>query len=170
NAASFLKPDSFYTVNMAGAGGFPATSYKDALFLAADFTVKNPDLEGNGPLVHGTDFTVEWNPSVSVNKPTADRLVSGDILGVIWLLDATGAPTHMCPTIHSAGKFTIPGSAITEYQDIAKARGFDGTKMILLRDSIAHQVVRLPTADPTTNKRRIDMLTMVSWAQLMDVQ
>lgn len=169
DAAAFLKPDSAYTVNFGGAGTFPATSFKDALFLAADFTVTMPTLEENGPLKAGTDFPVKWNPSVSANLPSKTGLIGGDVLGVTWLVDTTGAPTHMCPVAHSAGQFTIPGTAITEYKAIAQSRGLPSNKMILLRNSIVHQLVRLPTPD-TTNQRRVDMLTLVCWAQLMDVQ
>jgi hypothetical protein len=41
----------------------------------------------------------------------------------------------------------------------------------MLRNAIAHRIVRLPlTANAATNKRRIDMITLECWAQLMDVQ
>jgi hypothetical protein len=41
--------------------------------------------------------------------------------------------------------------------------------MLLLRSSIVHKLSRLPNGDPN-NKRRIDMLSVMCWAQLMDVQ
>jgi hypothetical protein len=167
-AELFLKPDSAYTVNLGGAGTFPATTYKDALFLAANFTVDMPTLEGDGPLTAGTDFPVKWNPQVSANLPPKTGLIGGDVLGVTWLVDTTGAPTHICPVAHSSGQFTIPGTAIAEYKQIAQSRGLPTTKMILLRNAIVHQVVRLPSAD-ATNQRRIDMLTVMCWAQLMNV-
>jgi hypothetical protein len=164
DAAKQQKTDSAYTVKFSGGTGAPAATMTDAIFLSGDFTVKNPGLEDNGPLVAGTDYKVEWNPGTSANLPEGDS-----VLGVTWLVDATGKPTHMCPTSHSDGSFTIPGSAITEYKAIATARGTPPNKMVLLRNAIVHKVQRLPTTD-TTNPRRIDMLSVNCWAQLMDVQ
>jgi hypothetical protein len=164
DAAKQQKLDSSYSVAFSGGSGAPAANMKDAIFLSSDFTVKNPGIEDNGPLVPGTDFKVEWNPTTSANLPEGDS-----VLGVTWLVDATGKPTHMCPVAHSAGTFTIPGSAITEFKMIAQARGVPTTKMILLRNAIVHKIQRLPTTD-TANARRIDMLSVNCWAQLMNVQ
>jgi hypothetical protein len=165
----FLKPDSAYTVNLGGSGAFPATTFTDALFLAAAFTVNSPTLDSNGPLIAGPGFPVKWNPQVSTNLPPRSGLIGGDVLGVTWLVDTTGAPTHMCPVAESAGQFTIPGSAITEYKAIALLRGLPTNKIILMRTAVVHQLSRLPNNN-AINKRRIDMLTLVSWVQLMDVQ
>jgi hypothetical protein len=77
----------------------------------------------------------------------------------------------MCVAPASAGGFVIPGATITEYQQIATARGHTPTKVVMLRNAIAHQVVRLPlTTGATTNRRRIDMISLACWVQLMDVQ
>jgi len=164
DAGANEKSDSSYTVKMGGAGDIPATTMTDAIFLAKDFTVKSPDIEDNGPLIAGTDFPVEWNPAVSANLPEGDT-----ILGVTWLVDTNGKPTHMCPTLHSEGRFVIPGAAITEYKAIATARGAVPTKMILLRNAIDHRLQRLPNGEDA-NPRRINMLSVNCWAQLMDVQ
>jgi hypothetical protein len=169
NADAFIKPNSSYSVKFGGSGTCAATTLPDALFLAENFTVKNPGLEDNGPLVPGTDFPVEWNPATSSNLPPTGQLVGGAVLGITWLVDETGAPTHMCPVAHADGHFTIPGSAITEYKAIATARGLHPNKMILLRNAVVHQLVKLPNGD-AKNERRVDMLTLLCWAQLMDVQ
>jgi hypothetical protein len=167
-AANYLKFDSPYTVKFGGGGSgssaIPATTFDAGLYLAANFDISSPGLEDNGPLVAGTDFTVHWTPSTTAGLPAGD-----EVNLITWLLDETGAPTHMCPVPMSQGSFTIPGTAITEYQAIAKARGLHPNKMILLRNGVIHQLRRLPNGS-TTNKRRIDMLTLVCWAQLMDVQ
>lgn len=164
DGAKFLKHNSSYTVNFGGAGTIPATSFPDGLFLSEAFTVSSPGLEDNGPMVAGTDFPVQWTPATSSNLPAGS-----DVQGVTWLVDAAGSPTHICPTTNAAGKFTIPGKAITEYKAIAQARGLPTTKVILLRNAIVHHLRRLPNGDDA-NKRRIDMLTVNCWAQLMDVQ
>jgi hypothetical protein len=169
NADAFIKPNSSYSVKFGGSATIPATTLPDALFLADTFTVKNPGLEDNGPLVAGTDFPVEWNPATSSNLPPAGQLVGGAVLGITWLVDVTGAPTHLCPVAHADGKFTIPGKAIQEYKDAAMARGQDPTHMILLRNAVVHQLVKLPNG-AANNPRRVDMLTLLCWAQLMDVQ
>jgi hypothetical protein len=164
-----LKPDSFYTVKFGGVtGGMPATTFTDGIYLAADYTsVQSPGIEDNGPLIAGTDFPVAWTPGNSANKP-AD-LFGGDVLGATWLLDVTGAPTHVCIVPASAGHFTIPGATITEYKAAALARGLATNKLIMLRNAIGHQILRLPSTD-ANNKRRIDMVTLECWAQVMDVQ
>jgi hypothetical protein len=164
-----LKPNSSYSVKFTGSGTVPATTLPDALFLAENFTVKNPDLESNGPLIAGTDFPVEWNPATSTNQPPAGQLVGGGVLGITWLVDTNGAPTHLCPVAHSDGHFTIPGQAITEYKAAAVARGTDPAHVILLRNAVVHQLVKLPNGE-ANNPRRVDMLTLLCWAQLMDVQ
>jgi hypothetical protein len=164
NANDNLKFNSSYTVNFSGNGSIPATTMTDAIFLSADFTVKNPDLEGNGPMKAGVDFPVEWNPVESSNLPAGS-----EVLGLTWLVDSNGSPTHLCPVAHSAGKFTIPGATITEYKQIAQARGTDPTKVILLRNAVVHRLQRLPNGD-ANNARRIDMLSVNCWAQLMDCQ
>lgn len=171
DVSALLKPDSYYSVTFGGvAGGMPATTFENAIYLAADYlAVSEPGLEDNGPLVAGEDFSVKWTPAVSVNKPAAADLVGGDILGLTWLVDMAGSPTHVCVTVADAGEFKIPGAAITEYRSIAQARGLSPDKMILLRNATTHTVVRLPNTD-ATNVRRVDMLSLECWAQLMDVQ
>jgi hypothetical protein len=164
NAADWLKFDSPYAVKFGGSAAVPATTFEGGLFLAAKYDVSSPSLEDNGPLIANTDFTVHWTPSTSANLPAGD-----DVNGLTWLVDVTGAPTHVCPAAMSAGQMTIPGKTIAEYQAIAKARGLPFNKMILLRNGVVHQLRRLPN-NSATNKRRIDMLTLVCWAQLMDVQ
>jgi hypothetical protein len=97
--------------------------------------------------------------------------VANTILGVTWLLDETGSPTHMCVAAVGDGKFTIPGATIKEYKDAAAARGRRTDQVVLLRNAIAHQVVRLPlTTGAATNRRRIDMISLECWVQVMNVQ
>jgi hypothetical protein len=164
NAADWLKFDSPYAVKFSGSSTVPATTFDSGLYLAAKFDVANPGLEDNGPMKAGTDFPVHWVPSTTAGLPTGD-----EVNVITWLVDMTGAPTHMCPVPMSQGNFTVPGSAIAEYQAIAKARGLPSNKMIMLRNGVIHQLRRLPN-NSTTNKRRVDMLTLVCWAQIMDVQ
>lgn len=164
NADDVLKPDSAYSVKFGGSATIPAATLPNALYLASKFDVSGPTLEENGPLVAGTDFTVHWTPTATPGLPMGD-----DEAVTTWLVDVTGGATHMCPMPFDAGQFTIPGKAIAEYQAIAKARGLPFNKMILLRNGVIHQLRRLPN-NSTTNKRRIDMLTLMCWAQLVDVQ
>jgi hypothetical protein len=172
DASVLLKNDSFYDVKFGGSATVPATTFPKAIYLAGEYvSVQTPALEDNGPLVAGTDFHVSWTPGISANKPPDTSLVAGGVLGVTWLLDVTGEPTHMCVALASDGTFKIPGSAITEYKQIATARGQTPTKVVMLRNAIAHQVVRLPlTTGAATNRRRIDMISLACWVQLMDVQ
>jgi hypothetical protein len=168
-AAAYLQPNSSYTIKMGGAGSVPATTITNGLFLANDFQVNSPTLEENGPLVAGTDYTVHWTPATSSNLPPTTEEVGGGVLGVTWLVDTTGAPTHVCPADHASGQFKIPGAAITEYKAIATSRGLPANKMILLRNAVVHRLTVLPNGD-AANKRRVDMLTLLCWAQLVDVQ
>src|SRR5262249_2875007 len=114
SAEKFLKPDSFYTIQLGGAGNIPATGFKDQIYLAKGMTVMSPDLEDNGPLKANTDYTVHWTPGGQGNAPAGT-----DILGVTWLVDSKGSPTHMCPVLESAGQFTIPAATIAEYRQVA---------------------------------------------------
>jgi hypothetical protein len=142
-----------------------------AIYLAADYpSVQNPGLENNGPLSATTDFAVAWTAGNSASQPPSSQLVAGVVLGVTWLLDVTGTPTHMCLVPAAASGFTIPKATIAEYKTAAAARGWPTNQVIMLRSAIAHQVVRLPLTAGTTNKRRIDMVSLESWLQLMDVQ
>jgi hypothetical protein len=164
----FIRPNSAYSVKFGGSGTVPATTLPDALFMADTFQIKNPGLEDDGPLVAGTDFPVEWDPVMSSNLPPTSQLVGGGVIGITWLVDVKGSPTHACPTAHSDGHFTIPGTTIQEYVDIAKARGTDPTHAILLRNAVVHQLVKLPNGE-SNNTRRVDMLTLMCWAQLVEV-
>jgi len=159
----YIKTDQAYDVAWGGAGTIPATTYTGGLFMPATFQVSDPGLEDNSGWTAGVDKTVHWTPATSANLPAGD-----EVLGVTWLVDAAGSPTHMCPTAHSAGQFTIPGSALTEYKAIATARGTPTNKMILLRNAIVHHVVRLPNGE-NDNKRRLDLLSVMCWAQLVDL-
>lgn len=158
DADMYTKGGEYYDVTFGGAGSIPATTFDDALYMANHFTVSSPGLEDDGPLVAGTDYTVNWTPATN-NNPDEE------VLGITWLVDDTGSPTHICPTLHSAGTFTIPGSAITEFRQIATARGRSPDNMILLRNAIVHKLEHLPGAEP---KRRIDMLSVYCWAQFMN--
>jgi hypothetical protein len=166
SAEKYLKFDSPYTVKFSGSPSgattaIPATTFDGGLYLASMFNVSNPGLEDNGPLVAG--IAVHWTPATTTGLP------SGDEVNVItWLVDSNGAPTHMCPVPMAQGQFTIPGSTITEYKAIAQARGTKTDKVILLRNAVIHQLRRLPNGS-SSNKRRIDMLTVMCWAQLMDL-
>jgi hypothetical protein len=162
NADNFLQLDSSYTVKFGGAGNVPATTIDDALFLSAEFSVNSPGLNDNGPLRATQPYTVKWTPATSKNLPAG-----GEVLGLTWLLDTNTNPTHLCAQAHSAGEFTIPAAAIAEYRQIATARGTSPDKMVLLRNAVVHQLSRLPTDE--TPSRRIDMLTVNCWVQLMDV-
>jgi hypothetical protein len=171
-AADLLKPDSFYDVKFGGSATVPATTFSKAIYLAGEYTsVQNPGLEGNGPLTTTADFPVSWTPGISANKPPDSALVAANILGVTWLLDVTGSPTHMCVGLVGDGMFKIPAATIAEYKQVAAARGQPTTKAVMLRNAIAHQVVRLPlTTGSATNRRRIDMISLECWVQVMDVQ
>jgi hypothetical protein len=151
-----LKPDSSYAVKL---GGSPASST-----VQVPATTLDNGHEDNGPLVAGTDFTVHWMPVTSTNLPPGDEEQV-----ITWLVGTNGAPTHMCPAKLSDGMFTIPGAAIAQYKTYQVAQNLPPTKMILLRNGVVHQIRRLPNGS-TTNKRRIDMVTLNCWAQLMDVQ
>ena len=163
DAGKFIRKNQSYTVKLGGAGSVPATEFPDAIFMAEDYQVNNPGLEGNGPMNPAQDFTVGWTPVTSSNLPAGDT-----VLGVTWLVDFAGSPTHMCPVLHSAGTFTIPAATIAEYKAIAQARSLPVDKVILLRNAIVHKLARLPNG-VDNNKRRIDMLSVMCWAQLMDV-
>jgi hypothetical protein len=163
-ADSVLKPDSAYSVKIGGSSTVAATTFDAGLYLAQKFDISSPGLDDNGPLVAGTDFTVHWTPTTTPGLPMGDE----EQLAT-WLVALDGSATHMCPTAVSAGQMTIPGSAITEYKAIAQAKGLPTNKAILLRNGVVHQLRRLPN-NSTTNKRRIDMITLMCWAQMMDVQ
>jgi hypothetical protein len=164
-ADSVLQPSSQYDVHFAGAGTFPAVDMtgKQGIFLPPKFEISAPAFEDNGPLVPGTDFTVHWTSTTPTNLPAGD-----EVLGVAWLLDSNGSPVFMCPTAASAGSMTIPGSAIAAYKTAATARGANPNKVILSRQNIVHQIARLPNGE-SGNLRRVDMLGIYCWVQLMDV-
>lgn len=163
NAAALLKEDSSYTVTMSGAGTIPATTMTNALFLPNSYQILSPAQEDNGPLVAGTNFPVTWTPGTSANLPAGD-----EVLGLVWLIDSLGAPSHLCVTLHSSGTFTIPGATIAEYRANSTARGANPNKVILSRQAVDHRLERLPNGE-TDNLRRIDMLGINCWIQLMDV-
>ena len=64
--------------------------------------------------------------------------------------------------------FTIPGASISEYKAVATARGTDPTHALLLRQAVVHILDRLPNGD-AKNKRRVDMLAIVCWVQVVGV-
>jgi hypothetical protein len=169
DAAMTLKPDSSYGIKFGGspagaATQIPATTLDNALFLAASIDVSSPGHEDNGPMVAGTPFTVHWTDTPSANLPPGDEEQV-----ITWLVGTNGAPTHMCPAKLSDKQFTIPGQAIAEYRQLAQLQGLDPNQVILLRNAVVHQIRRLPNGS-TTNKRRIDFLTLNCWAQLMGTQ
>jgi len=168
DAAKFVKPDSYYNVKMGGAGNIPATTFEKGIYIANTFTVTSPDVEGNGPLSSTAANTVKWTPAATnANLPPAGEMVGGGILGVTWLVDTNGSPTHICVANEADGMFTIPATAVTEYKQVATARGAVPSKVILLRNAIVHRLAQLPNGE-AANKRRIDMLSVMCWAQLMD--
>ena len=164
NADSVLKPDSLYTAKFGGAGTIMPTEFKDNVFLANTFTVENPGLEEDGPLRANADFTVHWTPATSANLPAGD-----EVLGITWLLTNMAEPVMLCPVLHSAGQFTIPASVIADFRTTATAMGRDPNVSVLLRNAVVHKLARLPNND-MQNKRRIDMLSVMCWAQVVNVR
>jgi hypothetical protein len=158
------KYDSSYDVTFGGAGTVPPTTFEDAHFLSAAFDVTAPDLEDNGPLVADTDFPVSWTVTPSANLPATET-----ILGIVWLLDTNGKPTHFCPLLYETGTFTIPGATIAEYRAVATRRGTPTDKAVLFRSAFVHRRVRLPNGEPE-NYRVIDMVSVNGSMQLVDVQ
>ena len=162
-----LQPNSSYTLEIGGNGVIAQASLKDQFFMAQTFQVSSPGFEENGPLKATADFPVHWTAAESTNAP-----MGTDVLGVTWLVDSKGSPTHMCPTAVTDGQFTIPAATIAEYRRVATARGTNPDKVILLRNAIVHRVARLPNGSSlsgdSANKRRVDTLTVNCWAQLMD--
>jgi hypothetical protein len=170
DAGGLLVADSRYDVTFSGAGSIPPTAMDDAIILPNEFTVNSPDLEGDGPLIAGTDFSVGWTAATTTGMPSSDpTVIGGDVLGLAWLVDVTGRPTHLCVTLHNEGELTISGSTISEYRAIATARGASPDAVILQRSALVHRVERLPNGE-ACNVRRLDMLGTTSWAQRMQVQ
>jgi hypothetical protein len=172
NAGDFLAPDSSYTVSITGNGGsVPATTFdvaapsdnKAGLYFAGGITVSAPDLNDNGPLVGGTDYTVHWTPPVNTNMPANDFPMV-----TIWLIASNGVAVEMCPVPADQGQFTIPGATINDFKTVSTAIGADPTHALLLRNSLVGQVARLPDSAAGT-PRRIDMSTVNCWAQLVGV-
>lgn len=164
NADDSLKHNSSYDVEFSGSGDIPAASFADALFLPNDFTVNSPDLEDNGPITANT--VVKWTPANST-PPATPNYAGGHagVAGLVLLVDTNGSPTHLCLTDHGSGQFTIPGTAVEEYKQVATARGTDPTKVILLRQALVHILNPLPGTD-----RRVDMLGITCWAQFMGIE
>jgi hypothetical protein len=168
DAATKLKPDSLYSVKFGGAGNVPATEYKDAIYLGDMSAVSNPALEDDGPLKSGTDFPVSWTAGSSANKPAGD-----EVLGITWLLTVPHAQAVMlCPVLLGAQGFTIPGAVIADFKATAVALGESNKDVILLRNAVDHKLQWLPLNDPAKpdNKRRVDCLSVLCWAQRMDLQ
>lgn len=166
---TLMKPNSFYTVEFGGDGVFEKTTYPDSIFLAENFEVLDPPFNpqnGNQPIDTTQDLTVTWRPATSSNLPAG-----ATVLGATWLVMPTGLPTHMCPTLHSEGKFTIPAQAFAEHKAIRKRLDTedDVSVMILLRNAIVHRLAVLPNGDEG-NKRRLDMVSAMCWAQLMPIK
>lgn len=169
-AANFLQPDSSYDVSFGGAGEVAATDFPQGVYLANTFQVSDPPFEGAPPLVTGSDYTVHWTPATS-NLPTGLDYAqghTGGVIGLTWLADMTGSPTHVCPANHSDGQYTIPSATIAEYKADATARGTDPTHALLLRQAVVHILNRLPNGD-AKNKRRVDMLGIMCWVQVVGV-
>jgi hypothetical protein len=166
DAPQHQKPNSVYTVELGGTAELAPTVLEGAIVLPNRFTVN--DLEDDGPLIAGEDFVVEWTPAATTGFPSDDPgVVGGDVLGVTWLADTTSSvPTHMCVALHSSGTFTIPGETIEEYRAIATARGTNPDQVIMLRNALVH---RMEPLQLDSNPRRIDMLGLVTYAQLMTV-
>ncbi len=164
NAGANLKFDSSYDAVFGGTADFPATTLPNALFLPADYAIGTPALEDNGPLRPTADYTVTWTPATSSNLPAGD-----EVLGLVWLIDSNGSPSHLCVTQHSTGTFTIPKETIADYKVISTARGSNPNKVILSRQAVDHRLSRLPNT-AAGNNRRIDMLGITCWIQLMNVE
>ena len=163
DASSLLAPDSAYTVSFAGTMTIPNGTFSQDVFVPAMFQVSQPDLEDDGPLVAGTDYRVYWTPTTSMNLPAGM-----DELAFVWLLDTSGAPLFLCIADRATGSFTIPGQTIADYKQVAQMRGMPANQVILRRDALVHERMRLPAVEPT-NCRQLDLLGVTSFEQLMNV-
>ena len=163
DAAALLEADAPYDVTLSGTATIPGTTLDQPVYVPAMFQVSSPDLEDNGPLVAGTDYAVHWTPTASAGVPPNDL-----VLGLVWLLDTSGAPLFLCLADRSSGSFTIPGQVIADYKQLAQSRGLPSDQVILRRDAAARGVTWLPNGEPT-NCRSLDLLGATSFEQLMNV-
>ena len=162
DAATLLAPDAVYSLAVSGTATIPGTTLDQSVYVPAMFQVSAPDLEDNGPLVAGTDYPVHWTPTSSTN------VSPGPVIGFIWLLDTSGAPTFLCVADYNSGSFTIPGQTIADYKQLAQSRGLPGNQVILRRDVATHDGTWLPNGEPA-NCRFVDLVGVTSFEQLMNV-
>ena len=160
NADDVLAPGATYTVNVFGTAMFPDTTFDSGIALPSQFSVYSPALDENGPFVAGNNTTIFWTPGPAPSPSPP--------IGLIWLEDVDGVPTHVCETDYGAGLFTISGTTLTEYQQIAQARGLATNKLILRRDALVPNIVLLPNAEPN-NPRALQLLAITSFEQLVDL-
>jgi hypothetical protein len=164
DATTIVQDNSHYDMHFSGGADIPATDFtgKNGVYMPPDFMIGSPAREDNGPIGPG-DYTVTWsNPTPPETGET--------LLHVSWFLAVpTAEPLYLCVS-DTDGTFTFPAATIAAYKARATANGTAANKVILSRMTVAHHFTQLPVADFATNKRRVDVLGINCWVQLMDIQ
>jgi hypothetical protein len=164
--SEYIKPGTFFTIEMSGSSEVEPTTWTDAAFVPNSFSVINPGLNDDVTFTAGTDATVEWEEQ---DLPASMPPNSAMAEVVALASPATGSLVIMCPFVNDPdGAATISGEMIQAYRDTVTAQGGDPDVAILVRNYNNHHIMELPNGDPD-NVRRVDVIGIYCFVQLVNI-
>jgi hypothetical protein len=145
-APAFITGDTTYDVVLTGSSKFPATIFKDVLYMPGEWLPVSPAIDVDPVLQAGTPLTITYTTPANVNKPAGYPIST-----LVIFVGAKDPPVAVCVEEGTDGEITIPANII----DLVRANGVSGGKFI--RQHVSH-VVRELTDGVTHQNKRIDFL------------
>jgi hypothetical protein len=139
---AFITGDATYTVKFGGSANFPATEFKDIIYVPGLWTPVSPAIDENPVLKADTPLTITYTTPANSNKP-ADHSINT----LVFFVGAIDPPVVACIEEGTDGSITIPADMI----NLIRASAPTGGKFI--RQHASHVVRELTDGTTHTNKR-----------------
>lgn len=159
DTSRYVSEKTMYDVTLTGSATWPATVYENAIYIPADFQLKDADgqvnpnkVNENVQLVAGQALTIKWDV-VPSNEPAGTT----NQWSLVGFIDGTNGAVVVCVNINNTGEQIVPAAMV----DVIRAKAPAGT---IVRQ-IFHHNVRELTNGTTVKGRRLDMIGVWCFAR-----
>jgi hypothetical protein len=144
DASMFMTEKTSYSVTLTGSADLPSQTFKDAIWIPANYMITTPPFDASYALKAHQDVTFNWTVAQQTNLPP-DR----QVLSVVVFTGPNGVSTICVKP--DTGSITIPAALVDAVATKYPTGG------VLARQTLTHVVRELVDNNGPTG-RRIDMI------------